>query len=241
MEPLRGHTDRVNSVAFSHDGKHIVSGSSDQTIRVWDVNTGETVVGPLQGHTQTVNSVAISPDDKHIVSGSSDQTIRVWNAETGELVVGPLKGHIHSVNCVAFSHNGKCIISGSYDQTIRVWDAKTGAAAVGLLQENISGANSAEFFQDEKHIISSLSNHYDTLQFSSVPNTSLTNEFTDGSGLEDGWVHNSSSALLFWVPSWNRMGLCWPRNSLVIGQGVVATHLDLHNFMHGDVWQQCKA
>ena len=68
--PLQGHTDSVSSVAFSPDGRHIVSGSFDKTIRVWDVQTGGQVGNPLQGHTSSVNSVAFSPDGRHIVSGS---------------------------------------------------------------------------------------------------------------------------------------------------------------------------
>jgi WD40 repeat protein len=117
---FEGHTSLVTSVAFSQDGKRIVSGSSDKTIRVWDAETGEVVVGPLEGHTGFVYSVAISQDGKRIVSGSWDQTIRVWDAETGELVVGPLKGQTDAVYSVAFSQDGKRIVSGSSDKTIRV-------------------------------------------------------------------------------------------------------------------------
>jgi WD40 repeat protein len=73
----------ARSVAFSPDGHHIVSGSYDETIRVWNAMTGETAAGPFTGHTQRVNSVAFSPDNQHIVSGSGDRTIRVWNAMTG--------------------------------------------------------------------------------------------------------------------------------------------------------------
>ena len=73
--PLQGHTDLVNSVAFSPDGRHIVSGSLDQTIQVWDAQTGGQVGNPFQGHTESVNSVAFSPDGRHIVSGSLNQTI----------------------------------------------------------------------------------------------------------------------------------------------------------------------
>jgi WD40 repeat protein len=87
--PFTGHTDSVNSVAFSPDGQHIVSGSDDKTIRVWNAMTGETVAGPFTGHTDWVMSVAFSPDGQHIVSGSGDQTICVWNAMTGETVAGP--------------------------------------------------------------------------------------------------------------------------------------------------------
>ena len=117
---FEGHTDSVSSVAFSQDGKHIISASSDQKIRVWDAETGEVVVGPLKGHTNWVYSIAFSQDGKHIVSGSRDETIRVWDAETGEVVLGPLKGHTNWVCSVAFSQDCKRIVSGSGDKTIRV-------------------------------------------------------------------------------------------------------------------------
>jgi WD40 repeat protein len=72
---FEGHISGVSSVAFSQDSKRVASGSWDQTIRVWDAETGEVVVGPIRGHTDFGNSVAFSQDSKHIVSGSSDQTI----------------------------------------------------------------------------------------------------------------------------------------------------------------------
>ena len=78
-DPLEGHTNWVTSVAFSPDGKRIVSGSDDSTIRVWDLATHAAVGDPLEGHTTSVNSVAFSPDGKRIVSGSRDNTIRVWD------------------------------------------------------------------------------------------------------------------------------------------------------------------
>jgi WD40 repeat protein len=83
VHTLHGHTDWVSSVAYSPDGTHIVSGSHDKTIRVWNATTGQSVAGPFQGHTSSVSSVAYSPDGTHIVSGSRDNTIRVWNASTG--------------------------------------------------------------------------------------------------------------------------------------------------------------
>ena len=72
------------SVAFSPDGKRIVSGSDDKTVRVWDAATGQPIGAPLTGHTGAVNSVAFSPDGKRIVSGSDDKTVRVWDAATGQ-------------------------------------------------------------------------------------------------------------------------------------------------------------
>lgn len=78
--PLQGHTGGVCSVAHSPDGRYIVSGSEDTTVRVWDAATREQVGEPLQGHTAWVNSVAYSPDGRYIVSGSFDETVRVWDA-----------------------------------------------------------------------------------------------------------------------------------------------------------------
>jgi len=113
------------------DSTCIVSGSSDDTIRVWDARTGEIVVGPFEGHTDLVRSVAYSPDGTCIISGSYDHTIRVWDAKTGKVVAGPFKGHTESVTSVAYSPDGTCIVSGSYDQSIRVWNAKTGEVVAG--------------------------------------------------------------------------------------------------------------
>ena len=73
QQVLQGH-DVVHTVAFSPDGRHIVSGSDDRTIQLWDAQTGSKVGNPLQGHTFSVWSVAFSPDGRHIVSGSLDET-----------------------------------------------------------------------------------------------------------------------------------------------------------------------
>ncbi|THV07150.1 WD40 repeat-like protein, partial [Dendrothele bispora CBS 962.96] len=97
-QPLHGHTDRVWSVAYSPDSRHIVSGSYDKTIRIWDSQTGQPPVGhPLQGHTHWVTSVAYSPDSRHIVSGSFDKTVRIWESQTGQPVNQPLQGHTDAV------------------------------------------------------------------------------------------------------------------------------------------------
>ncbi|KIL64087.1 hypothetical protein M378DRAFT_78803, partial [Amanita muscaria Koide BX008] len=118
---IRGHTGHVNSVAFSPDGKRIASGSSDNTIYIWDAETGLQVGDPLKGHTDKVRSVAFSPNGKRIASGASDKTIHIWDAETGLQVGNPLKGHTGSVRSVAFSPDGQRIVSGSSDKTIQIW------------------------------------------------------------------------------------------------------------------------
>jgi WD40 repeat protein len=75
---LSGHTDWVNSVAFSPDGRLLASGSADRTIKLWDVASGS-LVRTLSGHTDWVTSVAFSPDGRLLASGSADKTIKLWD------------------------------------------------------------------------------------------------------------------------------------------------------------------
>ena len=88
---LTGHTAYVFSVAISADGQTLVSGSSDDTIKVWNLSTGQEV-RTLRGHTAAVYSVALSADGQTLASGSGDKTIKVWNLSTGQ-EVRTLRGH----------------------------------------------------------------------------------------------------------------------------------------------------
>ena len=109
----------MRSVAYSPDGRHIVSGSKDNRIRIWDAETGSAVGDPLEGHTDWVWSVAYSPDGRHIVSGSKDETIRIWDAKTGSAVSELLEGHTGSVQFIPDSPIAQqLLISGSVDTTV---------------------------------------------------------------------------------------------------------------------------
>ena len=118
----KGHTSWINSIAISPDGKYIVSGSDDETIKIWDIKTAE-CLNTLLGHSETVSSVTISPDGKYIVSGSIDKTIKIWDIKTAECL-NTLEGHSSYVESVTISPDGKYIVSGSHDKTRKIWDIK---------------------------------------------------------------------------------------------------------------------
>jgi WD40 repeat protein len=142
--PLAEHSDVVQSVVFSPDGRTLASGSRDGTILLWDVSaaldrglaTGQPLgvaKGRLAGHLDWVQSVAFSPDGQVLASGSKDRTIMLWDVSaalstgvaTGQPLGPPLTEHVAGVRSVAFSPDGRLLASASSDNTVILWDAKT--------------------------------------------------------------------------------------------------------------------
>jgi WD40 repeat protein len=121
---LTGYTDSVRSVAISLDGRTALSGSSDETLELWDLATGKEL-RTLTGHTDEVKSVAISPDGRTALSGSDDKTLKLWDLATGKELC-TFRGHTKAVTSVAFSPNGRNALSGSDDKTLELWDLATG-------------------------------------------------------------------------------------------------------------------
>ena len=137
------HEAAVSGVAFSPDGSTLASGSWDTTIKLWDVDTGESK-STLIGHIDRVVSVAFSPDGSTLASGSRDATIRLWDVDTGESKSTLISGHISSV---AFSPDGSTLASGSWDATIKLWDVDTGESKSTLIGHT-SGVHSVAFSPD---------------------------------------------------------------------------------------------
>ncbi len=106
-------------MAFSPDGQTVLTGSDDQTARLWDARTAAPRGEPLR-HDARVRAVAFSPDGQTVLTGSYDQTARLWDARTGAPRGEPLQ-HAGAVSAVAFSPDGQTVLTGSHDKSARLW------------------------------------------------------------------------------------------------------------------------
>ncbi|MCP4111117.1 MAG: hypothetical protein GY749_37255 [Desulfobacteraceae bacterium] len=147
---LKGHENVINALAFSPDGNKLISGSGDETARIWNIRSGKTL-HVLKGHTNDIYAVAFSSDGKLALTGSDDHTLKLWNVRTGVLI-RTLEGHDDDVTSAAFTPDGKYILSGSYDKTIRLWNGRSGKF-VKVLARQDSTVGSLSFSPDGTKVV----------------------------------------------------------------------------------------
>ena len=150
IRTFEGHRDDVVSLAFSSDGLLLATASSDETARLWDVETGQ-LLQTLAGHTAPVSSVAFSPDGQFVATGSYDGTLRLWDVETGQLT---LTMEHAAINDVAFSPDGQLLASKSQTETLRLWRPSTGKLLRTLGEEGVGGDASVVFSPDGRFVAS---------------------------------------------------------------------------------------
>jgi RNA polymerase sigma factor (sigma-70 family) len=144
-----GHADRVQSVAFLHHRRGVVSGSRDKSVRIWDIGRGQET--SLLKSPAAIEAVAVSPDDT-LVAAASGAAIRLWHAETGaEIAVLSIEGR--TFFSVAFSPEGRLLAAAGDDGAIYLWDVATRQSA-GTLEKHSGPVRALAFSQDGKHLAS---------------------------------------------------------------------------------------
>lgn len=141
LRTLRGHSSDARSVAFAPGGRQLASAGSDDSIRVWDPDTGEQL-RRMRGHRGEVRSVAWSPDGNWLASGGADRAVGIWNPSSGDCS-HMLSGHQDAVRCVAWSPDSSLLASASLDGTVKIW--RVGGQELRSLPIHASGALAVVF------------------------------------------------------------------------------------------------
>ncbi|KEP45588.1 putative vegetative incompatibility protein HET-E-1 [Rhizoctonia solani 123E] len=135
-----GHTEPIITIDISPNGEHIISGSADETICVWDPITGQLVLGPLTGHNHQVNIVRYAPAGSRFLSCSYDKTLRQWDAQTGDSLVvnNPIVDESYFV-LATYSPDGSHIATISEAAIVCLWSSKTGEQVLGPMKGERTG------------------------------------------------------------------------------------------------------
>jgi WD40 repeat protein/tRNA A-37 threonylcarbamoyl transferase component Bud32 len=124
LRSFEGHTENVYALCFTADGRQVLSGSADNTLILWDVQTGA-LLRRYEGHSDTVRSLCLLPEGRRFISASQDKTLRLWDLDTGK-TLSIFNGHTAGVNAVCVRRDGQYALSASEDGTLRLWDLSSG-------------------------------------------------------------------------------------------------------------------
>lgn len=153
---LGGHSTSIRCLNVSSDGRLLLSGSQDNTLRLWDFTTGG-VIQTFRGHDSWIRGIAFGRDGRTLVSASQDATIRTWSiagyAELRSIQGRELDGHADAVLAAAFSPDQKLVVTASRDRTARTWDAATGSTQQTFTEGHSFLASSARFYDHGRKLV----------------------------------------------------------------------------------------
>jgi TRAP-type C4-dicarboxylate transport system substrate-binding protein len=147
---FKGHTGFIFDVDVSPDGNYLATASTDQTARLWDLATGETI-RIFSGHTGEVGGVAFSPDGNYLATGSADRTIRLWDVASGQ-TVQVFSGHTAEAGYLEFSPDGRYIVAATGEPNVPIWEVATGQIA-HLLTGHTSYITRVAYSPDGKYVL----------------------------------------------------------------------------------------
>lgn len=133
IRTFKRHKGSVRSVAFSPDGKTVLSGSKDGSLKLWDISKGGRVIRIYNGHKGSVNSVAFSNDGKYVLSGSDDETVRLWDMQSG-VTLKIFSDNLSSITSVTFLNDSNYVLFGCNDFSIKLWNS-----TAGLIEKTFEG------------------------------------------------------------------------------------------------------
>ncbi|QRV82528.1 hypothetical protein RhiJN_10543 [Ceratobasidium sp. AG-Ba] len=149
----------IFSVAFSSDNRFIASGHFDETVRIWDVATGQSAVKPLEGLSAIPASITFSPDNSLVHCASFEGTVGTWDCVSGHLAhKKSFQSPSKSMEVGAFSPDGRLFANGYADGKVRIWNIESGDMTAETLSDSLSCAVALAFSPDGYHLASGLTN-----------------------------------------------------------------------------------
>jgi WD40 repeat protein len=156
---LLDHTDAVNVVAFSPDGRYLVTGSVDKTARLWHRDGAKWTSVVLGEHSGPINAAAFSPNGQYLVTGSDDHTARIWNVANTPVTSVELRGHEAAVTRVAFSPDGRFLVTASDDNTARLWRMEGSQPTSVALRGHTDAIDAVAFSSDNRYLVTASWDH----------------------------------------------------------------------------------
>ncbi len=244
---LEGHTAPIRTVAFSPNGKMVLSAGHDNSIKLWDISNGH-LIKSLRGHAGWVRSAAFSPDGHWVLSGSHDSQAKLWNISGYEEIRvfqgRILQGHADAVLSAAFSSDGARIVTASRDRTAKSWNVATGKSLRDFDEGHDYLASTAIFFPDGKRLLTAAADNtariWDVTTGTQAFRLDRTGRGSVASVSHDGkWVVTSSDEKTARV--WNSETGELARSTKPLNSEVsaVAFSADDQTFVTGDTSGEC--